>query len=104
MIAKVGSYIEIINPTEEVEKWCHDNLVLDNPEYEKKARLGFWTENTPRTISLYGNLGDRIDVPFGCLRPLLPCFNLVTLKPLLRVRCTQEYLVKYHFTTIRKLP
>lgn len=72
MIAKVGSYIEIINPTKEVEKWCHDNLVLDNPEYEKKARLGFWTGNTPRTISLYGDLGDRIDVPFGCLRPLLP--------------------------------
>lgn len=72
MIAKVGSYIEIINPTKEVEKWCHDNLVLDNPEYEKKVRLGFWTGNTPKTISLYEYMGDRINVPFGCLRPLLP--------------------------------
>lgn len=50
-----------------LEKWCRENLVLDNPEYYKKECMGKWTGNTPKTIALYEKAGDELWLPFGCL-------------------------------------
>lgn len=66
----VDSTIRITDPTEEIRRWCKQNLVLPNPEYNKKARMGFWTGNTPETLSLYEVQGDTWVLPFGLLRPL----------------------------------
>lgn len=68
MEIKVDSKLRISRPTPAIEKWCKQNLVLDNPDYYKKERMGKWTGNTPRTISLYEQVGDELWLPFGCLQ------------------------------------
>lgn len=54
-----------------VEKWCKENLVLPNPDYAKKARMGFWLGNTPKTLSLYEIDGDDLVLPYGCFNEIL---------------------------------
>lgn len=70
MEIKVDSKIRIKNPTPAVEKWCRQNLILDNPDYYKKERMGKWTGNTPRDIHLYERIGDELWLPFGCIRDI----------------------------------
>lgn len=64
----VDSKLRVENPTPALEKWCRQNLVLDNPDYYKKERMGKWTGNTPRDIWLYERVGNQLLLPFGCLR------------------------------------
>lgn len=52
----------------EIEKYCEANLILDNPDYIKKERLGHWLGSTQRYIMLYEILPHKIALPFGCLR------------------------------------
>ena len=70
MQLKISSDIRIKNPTPTIQKWCRENLVLDNPEYYKKERLGKWTGNIPRSIFLYEQLGDELCLPFGCVQDI----------------------------------
>lgn len=66
----VSNVITIQEPTVLMEKWCQDNLTIPNPDYAKKARMGFWTGNTPRTLSLYEKHGGDLILPFGTLRAI----------------------------------
>lgn len=68
MKLRVSSDIRIQNPTPTIEKWCKENLVLDNPDYYKKERLGKWTGNTPKSIFLYEKVGGELRLPFGCVQ------------------------------------
>lgn len=68
MRIKVSEKIRIENPTPTIEKWCRDNLILDNPDFYKKERMGKWTGNTPRTISLFERVGNELWLPFGCVQ------------------------------------
>lgn len=70
MKIKVDSKLRIKNPTPAIEKWCRDHLVLDNPEYYKKERMGKWTGNTLKYIYLYERIGDELWLPFGCLQDI----------------------------------
>ena len=63
----VNSKIIVTDPTPAVEKWCREWLVIDNPEYYKKERMGKWTGNTPRDIWLYERSGNELWIPFGCM-------------------------------------
>lgn len=54
-----------------IEKWCKENLVLPNPDYAKKARMGFWLGNTPKTLNLYEINGDDLVLPYGCFNEIL---------------------------------
>lgn len=63
----IANTIQITNPTDEIRQWCKSHLVLPNPEYAKKARMGFWTGNTPQTLTLYEVHGDTWELPFGVL-------------------------------------
>ena len=54
-----------------IEKWCKENLVLPNPDYAKKARMGFWLGNTPKTLGLYEIDGDDLVLPYGCFNEIL---------------------------------
>jgi len=54
-----------------IEKWCKENLVLPNPDYAKKARMGFWLGNTPKTLSLYEIDGNDLVLPYGCFNEIL---------------------------------
>lgn len=66
----VDNRLRIKNPTPAIEKWCKTELILDNPEFYKKERMGKWTGNTPRQIWLYEKMGDELWLPFGCLRDI----------------------------------
>lgn len=64
----VDNKLRIQNPTPAIEKWCREHLILDNPDYYKKERMGKWTGNTPRDIWLYEKIGNELRLPFGCIR------------------------------------
>ena len=68
MKVTVSNTLAVENPTSEVMMWCKKNLTLPNPDYAKKARMGFWTGNTPRTLSLYEENGNQLILPFGVLK------------------------------------
>ena len=55
--------------------WCNQNLILPNPEYHKKERMGLWTGNTPRYIWLYEQVGDELRIPFGCVQGFYIAFG-----------------------------
>lgn len=75
----VGNNIVVENPNQSLIKWAKENLVLDNPEYIKKARMGKWIGNTPRKIYLYEHDLNKLILPFGCLRNLFNLFPDKTL-------------------------
>lgn len=64
--------IDITTPTREIIEWSKQNLMIDNPEYMKKMRMGFWVGNTPKRISLVEYANDRLSIPYGCLRQIYP--------------------------------
>ena len=72
MMIEIGSRLKITDPSEAIISWCKDNLVIANPDYQKKVRMNLWTGNTPRTLILYEVEGNSLIIPFGCLRELLP--------------------------------
>lgn len=63
---KVGSQLYIEDATREMFSWAEERLVLDNPEYAKKERMGLWLGNTPRELVLYTRGGQTLILPFGC--------------------------------------
>ena len=54
------------NFTPEMAKFCEENLVIDNPDYITKMKLGKWLGNTPSKLRLYERRGDKLIIPFGC--------------------------------------
>lgn len=67
MEAVVGSSIKIHNPTSSIMQQLEAMLTFDNPEYFRKERLGKWTGNVPKQLSLIERFGDWINIPFGML-------------------------------------
>lgn len=61
----ISNNIVIENHTTELMNWCKANLRLSNPEYAKKARMGFWIGDTAKTISLYETRGGNLILPYG---------------------------------------
>ena len=68
----ISNKITVSDPIPELTAWANRNLNLPNPEYTKKMRLGYSTWNTPQTLTLYERHGNRIILPFGTLREILP--------------------------------
>lgn len=74
MVTYVGRIIQVVDPSEELVRWCKDHLTLPNPDYYKKERMGLWTGRTPETISLW-KMGwtepshrPVLGIPFGMFR------------------------------------
>ena len=59
MVTYVGSTIRVVEPSEELVRWCKDHLTLPNPDFYKKERMGLWTGRTPKDICLWkiGEMG-----------------------------------------------
>ena len=68
----VSNTLTVTDPTKEMLMWCKRNLVIANPEYAKKARMGFWLGNTPKDLYLYEVHGNEIVLPYGTLREIIP--------------------------------
>lgn len=67
MRVEVGNRIRIHSPSPELIAWCKKHLVITNPEYIKKSRMGFWTGGTPKIINLMEWDEDVLVLPYGCL-------------------------------------
>lgn len=72
MQVRVSNNITITNPSPEVLTWCQNNLKLPNPDFTKKARMGFWVGNTPKFLYLYEIHGRDLVIPYGCLKAIAP--------------------------------
>ncbi len=70
MQVTLSNVLTVSQPTEELKRWCRQNLIIANPEYAKKARMGFWLGNTPKEISLYEENGGDLILPFGVLKSI----------------------------------
>jgi superfamily II DNA or RNA helicase len=70
MQVRVSNTLTVIEPTAAMRLWCKKNLVIPNPEYAKKARMGFWLGNTPKNLYLYEERGNELVLPFGVLHSL----------------------------------
>ena len=72
MQVTISNNIKIKNPSTEIISWCQAHLKLNNPEYTKKARMGFYLGNTPKFLYLYEVHGDEIILPYGTLKQIQP--------------------------------
>ena len=68
MRVSIGATITVENPSQALNDWCEEHLVIPNPEYAQKVRMHFWVGNTPKTLSLYERRGNALILPFGILR------------------------------------
>ena len=75
MQVSISNHILIEDPTDEILSWCKTNLTLDNPDYAKKVRMGFWVGNTPQKLYLYEVIGGNLVLPYGTLKEISPMLN-----------------------------
>ena len=68
----ISNNIKIKYPSTEIISWCKMHLKLSNPDYVKKARMGFWLGDTPQYLYLYEVHGDEIILPYGTLKQIQP--------------------------------
>ena len=80
MSVTVSNVITINNPSAELLTWCQQNLKLKNPEYAKKQRMHFWLGGTPPFLHLYETRGDKLVLPFGVLRNIIPMVDVNEIK------------------------
>ena len=72
MQVTISNNIKIKNPSTEIISWCQAHLKLNNPEYAKKARMGFYLGNIPKFLYLYEIHGEEIILPYGTLKQIQP--------------------------------
>ena len=72
MQIEISNNITITAPSPELISWCKSHLIIPNPDYAKKARMGFWLGNTPKDLYLYEVHGNEIVLPYGTLREIIP--------------------------------
>lgn len=70
-MVEIGNEIVISHPPQSILNYCDNELVLGNPDYFKKERMGLWTGNIPREIALYSVHGDTIHIPYGCKKQIV---------------------------------
>lgn len=91
MYFRVGNKVRAYDPTPELREWCSENLVLRNPDYDKKVRMGLWTGGTPEKFYLYERDGSELVLPFGCVADLMAefagCPFKSSIKPVERFYC-----------------
>lgn len=63
---------------ERVLAYARKELTISNPDYTKKARMGFWLGNTPKSLTLYEIDGNDLVLPYGCLNDVLTLCPFIT--------------------------
>lgn len=68
----IDNVIRIIDGVNQplIQKYCKNNLEIDNPQYAQNERLGFPTYNIPRRLYWYEKRGNDYILPFGCLKDI----------------------------------
>ena len=67
----VRNEIYVTGYDERLLDWCKKTLVITNPEYAKKQRMGKWLGNTPRYLYMYRVDGDTLVLPHGKLNDII---------------------------------
>ena len=67
----VRNEIYVTDYDEGLLDWCKKTLVITNPEYTKKQRMGKWLGNTPRYLYMYRVDGDTLILPHGKLNDII---------------------------------
>lgn len=67
----VRNEIYVTGYDERLLDWCKKTLVITNPEYTKKQRMGKWLGNTPRYLYMYRVDGDTLVLPHGKLNDII---------------------------------
>ena len=49
----ISSDIKVHHPNADMLRVFAELLTIDNPDYEKKKRMGKWLGGTPKTFNLY---------------------------------------------------
>ena len=79
MKIRVGADLEIteISKAEykKLDDYLKSNLIIENPEYYKLAKMGKWVGNVSSHITLYSKLQNGFLVPFGALRDIYKMFS-----------------------------
>lgn len=65
MKVTISNELYIQDPLPELIHWTRENLVIPNPEYSKKQRMGLWTGNTEPQLYLFYADGDVLVLPCG---------------------------------------
>ena len=65
MKVTISNEIYIQDPSPELIHWTRGNLIIPNPEYSKKQRMGLWTGNTEPQLYLFYVDGDVLALPCG---------------------------------------
>lgn len=65
MKVTISNEIYIQDPSPELIHWARKNLIIPNPEYSKKQRMGLWTGNTEPQLYLFYVDGDTLALPCG---------------------------------------
>lgn len=107
MRAEVSNKIYVQDASREFVDWCRRELVLPNPEFEKKQRMGLWTGNTPYELRLYERNGLDVTIPFGCFRRVVKEFpDMPVFSSILPSEAVQYYscikLYDYQENTVRE--
>ena len=61
----ISNEIYIQDPSPELIHWARENLIIPNPEYNKKQRMGLWTGNTEKQLYLFYVDGNTLALPCG---------------------------------------
>lgn len=61
----ISNEIIIHYPSSDLVKWVQEHLIIQNPDYQRKKRMGLWTGSTPEYMYLYKVNGGSLIVPVG---------------------------------------
>lgn len=72
MVTKISNNITIDNPSEEVLKWCQNNLIINNPLYKQLKITGkedlIIRKHIPEKLNLFSKRRGSLILPFGTLK------------------------------------
>lgn len=80
MNSKIANMIYISDPSDEIVEWANANLIMPNPEYAKKERMGLWLGRTPRQLQLFDWHGHTLVLPFGVCRDIIEMLKKGTIE------------------------
>lgn len=66
----ISNIIQIIEPTKDIIEFIKNHYTYNNPSYEKKHRMGFYTGGIPKRIKLYNEYQDSIYLSIGCFNDI----------------------------------
>lgn len=61
----VDSQISIHNPTDEIKEFCKKNLIIKNPDVQKKKMMGFWSGNISKNLKMFSIKDGDYILPIG---------------------------------------